>query len=178
MGCWRRSTLLLLLLSVSLLHLLRLLLVLPLHLLHLGCAGFLLRHLLVVLRLALRKLLVLLLLLGIELFLLLAFRVGLSISSFWRRWLLMRRDVRSMDRRWWPRDVRRTRSFICWTRSGFIPGTRGRLLRVRLSSAAIGGSGRMIGSSCRFGRHNPSAAKRCRLGRSRNRRPAAVHGSP
>ena len=70
MRLWRRlSGQLLLLLSVSLLHLHGLLLMLTLHLLHLGGAGFLLLHPLMVLLLLLRKLLMLLLLLSGELLL-------------------------------------------------------------------------------------------------------------
>ena len=67
-----------------LLHLLRLLLVLLLHLLDLGFAGLLLRYPLVVLLLFLLELLVLLLLLRVELLLLLlVFLVLLRVSGIW-----------------------------------------------------------------------------------------------
>ena len=146
----RRPGQLLLLLSMSLLHLLRLLLVLLLHLLSTSSIGLLLRGPLMVLLLLLRQFLMVSLLLGVELLLLLlSIPVGLRVSSVWSHGRLMGRKVLRMDRSWglwnlvfWVRrrGVLRMRS---WSGCPFRRA-RGRTVGGRwLSYRVIGG--------CRFG---------------------------
>ena len=104
---------------MSLLHFLRLLLVLLLHLLYTSCIGVLLRSLLMLLLLLLRELLMLLLLLRVEfLLLLLIILIRLCISSVWRRGRRMRRKVLRVGR------SRRLRNVVFWMRSRRIPCVR------------------------------------------------------
>lgn len=163
---------------MALLHLLRLLLVLPLHFLHLSCAGFLLRHPLMVLLLLLLKLLVLLLLLSVELLLpLLVLSVPFSISGIGRSRSGMRRHILCMDRagRAWDVSLRTRSGFIRRTR-GFIRGMRHWLPDVRLRCGALGW--RVIGRSCRLGCHDSCTAKRSSLGSSGNGWPTVVCRCP